>query len=294
MQPLHTARPVAAAAAAVLLALAIPVTAQAEGAILAAQGIGYHIGIDSLATISSGTYAGMANPNAGRLTLLYDHGDHYHGMGAYSYSGPAASAVVRDTNANNRLPELSSRVSEATSSIPLQAGSGAYAGRWVSTGVPESAPTHGYSLLGMASIQALQGLGPAAEVLYNSSSGRWKTAYADLQVGLQLVAASAGLQVGLGNDTDIFDQGDTFALGSSQTLQFLPTFHLAQTAAAGVYSASFRLVSLGGSTPALDGGVFHVDFSAPAPVPEPQAALLLALGLAGLAWHQRRRSARGG
>lgn len=158
--------------------------------------------------------------------------------------------MVQDTNADNhadnRLPELYSSVSPATSSIPLQAGSGAYAGRWASTGVPDSEPTHGDSLLGLASIQALQGLGPAAEVLYNSSGGRWKTPLCRPAGGPATGGGHARAAGGGGGDADIFDQSSTFALGSSQTLQFLPTFHAAQTALAGVCSASFRLVSLAG------------------------------------------------
>ena len=280
----HPAARLTAIAAALLAAGA----AHANGAVRASEGIGYYVGIDGLATFASGTYSGLANPNNGRLTLLHDYGsNHFHGIGSYSYTGPAASAMVRATNANNRLPELSRRVSPASSAIPLQAGSGAYAGRWVSTGVPESAPTHGYSLLGMASMQSLPSFGAAGNVLYNSSAGRWKTSRADAQVGLQLVTASAGLTVGMGSDLDIFAQGNTYALGDSAMLTFLPTFHLAQGAAAGTYSATLRLVGLGGSTPAMDGGQFHIDFLAP--VPEPQAALLMVLGLAGLALARMRR-----
>jgi hypothetical protein len=33
----------------------------------------YIIGVDSLTTFTSGTYAGLPNPNYGRLTLLYAH-----------------------------------------------------------------------------------------------------------------------------------------------------------------------------------------------------------------------------
>jgi len=289
MHPIKTAlrRHPAARLTAIATALLAAGAAHADEAIRASEGIGYYVGIDRLATFVSGTYNGLANPNSGRLTLLYDHGDHFHGIGSYSYAGPAASATVLDTNANNRLPETYTRLSPATSAIPLQAGSGAYAGRWVSTGVPDSAPAHGYSLLGLASMQSLPNFGAAGLVLYNSSAGRWKTSLADAQVGLQLVTASAGLTVGMGGDQDIFDQGNTYALGDSATLSFLPTFHLAQGSAAGTYSATLRLVGLGGSTPAMDGGQFHIDFLAP--VPEPQAALLMALGLAGLALARMRR-----
>src|SRR5690348_16557896 len=73
------------------------------------EGIGFYIGYDSLAAVASGTYAGLSNPNVDRLTLLFDHGNHFHGIGAYSYSGSASAPVVLSTNANNRIPEISSR-----------------------------------------------------------------------------------------------------------------------------------------------------------------------------------------
>jgi hypothetical protein len=63
-----------------------------------------------------------------RLTFLFDHGDHFHGIGAYSYSGTAGTPVVHSTNANNRLPELSTRTNPANRAIHLTAGSGAFAG----------------------------------------------------------------------------------------------------------------------------------------------------------------------
>ena len=56
-----------------LLAITAPVHA-IEG-VRWGEGIGLYVGVDSRITIPSGTFAGTANPNAGRLTLLFDHGD---------------------------------------------------------------------------------------------------------------------------------------------------------------------------------------------------------------------------
>lgn len=282
----------AAATMAGLMALAAP--AAASG-IRAAEGIGYYIGIDSLQTVASGSFAGLANPNAGRLTLLLDHGNHFHGIGAYSYTGTAAAPVVQPTNANNRLPEPSSRVDEATSSIALQAGTGAFSGRWVSQPLASGAPAADYSYLGTASIQSLAGLGTAADVLYNSSAGRWNAAFGDVVVGLKLEAISSGLKVAIGNQMDAFSGGvgSVFTLGDLGSLDFVPTFHADAGAAPGVYSAQFSLVNLGGNAAVQSGGSFAYDFSVAAPVPEPQTWAMMLLGLALAAGVARRRGKAG-
>ncbi len=61
--------------------------AQASDGLRWHEGIGFYVGVDGLASVTSGTFAGLANPNAGRLTFLFDHGNHFHGIGAYSYTG---------------------------------------------------------------------------------------------------------------------------------------------------------------------------------------------------------------
>ncbi len=264
-----------AAAAALLLAAALPAVA-AEAA-RQADGIAYYVGIDTRLVVPSGTYAGLANPNAGRLTLLYDHGDHFHGIGAYSLSGPAAAPTVLNTNTNNRLPEPYTRVSPETSAIGLLPGSGAFAGRWVSGVLPAGAPAAEYSLLGIASVQSLDDRSAAADLLFHSSANRWSAHFFGVNVGLRLLDISPGLQVAAGGVMDIFDGGNTFALGDSGSFEFMPTFHVAQGAAAGVYSASFMLVNLSPATNrnVFDGGVFHIDLAVPVSEPHP-AALLLA------------------
>lgn len=272
--------------------LAFGGSASATG-IRADEGIGYYIGVDSLQTVASGTFAGLANPNAGRLTLLFDHGNHFHGIGAYSYTGTAAAPVVQPTNANNRLPEVSSRVDEATSSIALKAGSGAFAGRWVSQPLAEGSPAADYSHLGAASIQSLSGLGSTADVLYGSSSGRWNKSFNDVVVGLKLESISAGLKVAIGSSMDAFSAGvgSVFNLGDSASLSFMPTFHVDASLAPGVYSAQFSLVNLGGNSAVMSGGSFSYDFSVAAPVPEPQTWALMLMGLALAAVAVRRHRA---
>lgn len=275
---------------AITLALAVATSAHADGAVRGDEGIGYYIGIDGLTTIASGTFAGLANPNAGRLTWLFDHGDHYHGIGAYSYTGTAGAPVVKATNANNRLPELSTRVDAATSAIALKPGSGAWAGSWVSQVLPEGAPAHEYSLLGAASTQSLNGLSPAADVLFNSSGGRWNDTASGVIVALKLESVTAGLKVAAGGNNDVFagGVGSLYVLGDAGSAAFNPVFHVDGNAAPGVYTAQFSLVNIGSNTAVRDGGTFFYDFSVTA-VPEPSSYALMMAGLLGVGFIARRR-----
>ncbi|HEY1121021.1 MAG TPA: hypothetical protein VGE67_05455, partial [Haloferula sp.] len=76
MNLIHRYRfPCAAAAVGALLSLA-----SSEAAL-----VSYYVGVDGLQTITTGEFAGQANPNYNHLTFLYAHNDevtpssnHYH------------------------------------------------------------------------------------------------------------------------------------------------------------------------------------------------------------------------
>ena len=263
---------------------------QADDGSRFSEGIGYYVGIDSRVTFPSGTYAGQVNPNVGRLSFLFDHGDHYHGIGTYSLSGPAGAPVVEPTNANNRIPELYSRTGGDTDAIRLLPGSGAFAGGWASAVLPEGTATHDYSHLGVASVQSLNGLSPMADVLFHSSGDRWSALYQNVSVGLKLVSATPGLKLAAGGMMDIFGGGNTFTLGASDSFEFKPTYYVGAGAAAGVYTAQFQLVNLGSNLNARDGGNFYIDVSVPA-IPEPGTWAMLAAGLLFVAVRARRAAA---
>ncbi|WP_018411253.1 all3515 family Zur-repressed PEP-CTERM protein [Methyloversatilis thermotolerans] len=271
--------------------LMVSLPSHAAEPLRADEGIGFYIGIDSLATITSGTFAGQANPNYGRLTFLFDHGNHFHGIGAYSYSGTADAPVINGTNANNRLPELYSRIDPLPGTLALTTGSGDYAGKWVSGVLGEDVAHHEYSYLGMSSIQSLSGgaAGSAESVLFNSSSERWNAALDGVQVALKLEYATPGLKVAANGDMDLFDSGNLYLLGSGNSFDFLPTFWVDSTAAAGTYTAQFSLVNLGSNTAVRDSGTFYIDFAVPAPVPEPASWALFVGGLLMLSQVARRR-----
>jgi hypothetical protein len=249
------------------------------------DGIGFYVGLDGLQTLSRGTYAGLPNPNAGRLTLLFDHDDHFHGIGAYSYAGPAPHPAVLSTNANNRIPETYT----LEPPLPLTPGSGLYSGRLRSTvGASE------YSFLGIASIQSLAGGAPGSDqdILFNSSGGRWNAPLTGVNVGLKLLSATPGLHVGTETVANLFGYGsDTILLGPGNSLEFKPVYWVDAAAAPGTYSASFQLVNLAAASPFGDSGVFHFDFAVP--VPEPGTYAMLLAGLAVLGLIARRRVSAG-
>jgi hypothetical protein len=257
----------------------------------AAQIKNFYVGVDSLDTLASGTYTGLANPNDGRLTLLYAHAypdnpadNHYHGIGVYSYTGDAASAVVTTTNANNRIPEIYT----AQPPLSLQAGNGDWAGKLVSQASAEH-----YSDLRIGSNWELStaAAGTPEEIMFNSSNGRWNGSLAGADVWLELVTLSAGLHLGLDGQADILAAaGDKHFLGSGNSLEFAPIFWTAANATPGTYSATFRLHDLGtasGHTPLASSGTFNFDFAV---VPEPSTlALALTAGAGLLLVHRRSR-----
>ena len=244
----------------------------------------YYVGVDGLQTIASGTYAGLNNPNHGRLTFLFAHPNettpstsHYHSIGAWSYSGPAGNPVVNTTNTNNRIPEILS----GQAPLPLVPGQGAQAGRWVNQAVPGLE----YSNLRMASTQSLSqaAVGTTEHYLFNSSGGRWTGSLNAVSLALELVSLTPGLQVADQTGAPIFSAiGQTYKLGEGNPFSFTPSFYTNDNARSR-YSAAFRFVDLNGTL--RDSGTFHMDF---APVPLPAAAWLMASALTGLAVLKRR------
>ena len=260
----------------VVLLASASVSAQAE--LRRDEGIGFYIGLDTRLVNVGGTYNGLDNPNGNRITLLLEHVDHYHGIGTYSLTGPAGLPTVVDTNSNNQIPEVSS----GEEPLPLSSGAGLYAGT-LRSAVGDSE----YSYLGMASTASLDGFPVASPeyVLYNSSAGRWAGSLAGVEVGLQLVSLTPGLNVGTDTDTNIFDGGDVYSLGDGAGIEFKPVFWVASDAPGGTYTAGFRLINLTDGSDVTDSGRFYINF---APVPEPETYALFGLGLLLLGVVRRR------
>ncbi|MGQ9737014.1 MAG: all3515 family Zur-repressed PEP-CTERM protein [Armatimonadota bacterium] len=250
----------------------------------------YFVGVDGWSTIPRGTYAGLDNPNYGRLSLLLAHytpgTEHFHPVGVWSYSGDPRAPIVNNTSTNNRLPELFQRAT-GQAYIYLRPGSGIFDGFYRSGLDPIS---YEYSNLLIQPTGVLAGsTDPALQRLFNSFNQRWVGSLGQARVGLQLVDISPGLRITLPDGTPILEQvGQVYEIGQGDSFAFLPVFSLPIGSPKVVYSASFRLIDLNtqaGYTPIRDSGVFHFDFQ---PVPEPSTMAVLGIGIAGLLLRRRR------
>jgi hypothetical protein len=224
----------------------------------------YYVAVDSLEVLTSGTYTGLPNPNHGRLTLLFAHTDeenpssnHFHAIGAYSYTGPVDNPTVIPTNSNNRIPEIS------TGQLPLRLlpGTGQYRDQLISRPTAEE-----YSHLKIESIQALSGFPSDSPegFLFHSSNGRWTAPLTDAVVALQRVSLSLGFDVVDPAGNKLFRKKPSYRLGDGDTLAFTPTYVAKRSAPIGTYSATFKLVDLGSrDVPMGESGSFTFDFRVP-------------------------------
>ncbi|MBX3743007.1 MAG: PEP-CTERM sorting domain-containing protein [Akkermansiaceae bacterium] len=243
----------------------------------------YYIGVDGQQTIPTGAYAGLANPNANRLTLLFAHPNeaspssgHYHSKGVYRYQpgSPVGSPVI-EVNPANYLPEGSA------APLSMTAGVGIYAGKSV---VLEDS-SNGFSLIDFRDTDDLAAYAPgtAESYMYNSSGGRWTGSIAGADVHLVLVWKSDGLNIGNDSSLNIGLNGAGDEYHLSDDVNFSPVFWTEQDAVPGTYLAQFKLVDEEGIFG--DSGTFEFRFDV---VPEPSSALLAA-GAAALGLMRRRR-----
>ncbi|MCW1885582.1 PEP-CTERM sorting domain-containing protein [Luteolibacter flavescens] len=261
----------ATAAIGVLLSLAT-----AEAAV-----VSYYVGVDTMQTIASGEFAGMANPNYNRLTFLYAHpnesapaSSHYHSKGIYRYQPTTGVSPVIEQSPSNYLPEGSNPPLTFTS------GSGLYSGVTIAL----EDPGNHFSLIDFGDTSSLSGhaAGTVENYLFNSSAGRYAGSLGGADIHLVLVSMTEGLNIGSDSAFSIglTNPGDELHLGGS--VNFSPVFWLDANAGAGDYVARFKLVDEEGIFG--DSGEFEFRFNA---VPEPSSALLA--GAAVLCGLVRRR-----
>jgi hypothetical protein len=271
---------------------------------------GYYVGADNLPTLTSGTYAGQANPNYNRLTFLYAHSypvnpppgefdasvNHFHSIGSYRLSGAVGSGST--IFANSRLPE------GTKPAIPLQAGSGVFAGKQVSGLVND--PIIGeytrFAISPLSQLRAFHENGipnepedymyfgqvhPTNPALTTAASNqRYSTTnLMGADVAFELVSLTAGLNFGNAAGTPLLiNAGDRYGLGNGDSFAvFEPHFWTDQGAAPGLYEAKVKLVDR--NNVYGNSGEFRWEFQV---IPEPSSAVLLAaVGLLGVRRHRK-------
>jgi hypothetical protein len=238
----------------------------APAAISRAEPVDYFVAVDGLETIASGTFAGLPNPNFGRLTLLVAHRfaedptrNHFHAIGAYTYASLEGGPPFEiSTSTNNRIPEISTGFLP----LPLYRGAGLHRKHLVS--LPEESE---YSNLRMASIQSLASLPPDSPdgILFLSSDGRWASRLDGAQVALQRVSLTPGLSVSDERGRLILLER-LYELGDGNTLALFPTYLTDRRAPVGTYSAPLKIVDLRPREQRFgDSGRLTFDFRVPMP-----------------------------
>lgn len=248
----------------------------------------YYIGIDNRTapfsappSLGGGTYPD--NPNFNRLTLLFQHGDHFHGIGTYRYTGPAATPTLEDTNANNRLPETYT----GQPPLPLVPGTGLYAGKNMTKHIVGLE----YSDLEMRNVQSLAGFPPLSpeDILFNSSGGRWSSPFDTAHIHLELLSVSSPhLNVGTLTNPHALPVGGDIHVGDGDELfSFTPVLWVDASAPLGNYWAEFRLIDESGFYG--NSGRFFLDVRQEWRVPEPATAGFFVVTTLLLAAFYRRR-----
>lgn len=257
-----------------------------------AELVWFYVGQDGLTNLTSGTYKGLPNPNAGRLTFLYAHqylgvterpgqtpltlfNNHYHSIGIYTYTGPSNAPVMVPTNANFRIPEAS------TGQLPLTlvaATNGLFAGKVVNQKTVEN-----YSDPRLRSVQDILphitatatnqfGYGSAEHVMFYSSGGRWTNTLDGVVVAMELVQKSPELHVGTASQLEaLVNPGDRVTLGNGNSFEFTPVVWAEPNTAPGSYELKFKLVDVsGGPSPMLESGIVTFWYRV---VPEPELTI---------------------
>jgi hypothetical protein len=232
-----------------------------------AELVKFYVGLDRAATLTSGTYKNLPNPNYQRLTFLYAHAyletpmsDHYHNIGSYTYTGPSNAPVAVPTNSNYRIPEIS------TGNQPLtlvEETNGLFAGKLVNKSTtedysdPRIRSVHQILPYITATVTNQFGFGSAEFVMFHSKSDGWTNSLEGSVIAMELVEKSEGLHVGTTNQLDaLVNVGDRVTMGDGNTFDFTPVVWTEANATPGAYTFKFRLVDASGSAaPMLDSGI---------------------------------------
>lgn len=256
----------------------------------------------------------LPNPNQGRLTFLYAHHivddpstNHFHTVGRYSYTGEVASPTVTHLNEysfwsgdvfisglpGHFIPEQFAELGEALPPLKLLSSDGIFDGKLTSIPGGENGGTYAdMEIRPTADLSSYPEGTPEHYMLHSLEpyGEDYDDSLAGAVIGIELLDLTPGLNVGSLSETNVLSNvGDTAAIGSGNDFSFTPVFWTETDAAAGVYSATMRLVDLRETGEAfLPSGQYTFSFA----VPEPSSSILTVTSVAGLLVVVRRRRQR--
>jgi hypothetical protein len=262
----------------------------------------YFVGIDTLTTLTSGAFAGQANPNFGKLTILYAHmypdsgspgaaSSHYHAKSSIrlyrdTVSGPILTSDTAVTvNAQGVLTGLVNYVPETSGTkIRLGEGSGTFSGKYATGFLGNSTEWENMTFRPNAWLNR-PGASLAEISTYNTSGGRYTGSLGTRTIGLRIESLSAGLEAWDVTGTTQYNVGQVISLGSGD-FRSAPIFATNTSMGQGVsLNALVRIVDL--SDPTVSSGTTEFRF---ATVPEPTSMAVLGIGAAALLRKRKRKS----
>jgi hypothetical protein len=212
-----------------------------------------------------------AGTNQGHLTLLFNHGNHFHRLGTFG-------------GVEGRIPEAYL----GDHAIWMVEGSGAFAGSWVTTPY-EATPTDPsgeYSDLAFRSVNTLLGHGPDdPETILANGGLRYFGDLSGVRLGIELLSLVGDVRLAdLAGNTLLGDVGDVFEVGDAGGLSTFRAVIAALAMPGERVEARMRLVDLNGVAGASGAFTFVAQ-----PVPEPGSLALFGAGGAGLLGAYLRR-----
>ena len=263
----------------------------------------WFVGIDTLPTLTGGPFAGQANPNLGKMTLLYGHqypevgspsapSSHFHAKSSVrlyreTVGGPILTSDTAVTvNASGVITGMVNFVPESAGlRIRLGNGSGTFAGKYA-TGFLGTGTEWEDMTYRPVSWLNRPGATTAQVATFNTSGGRYTGSVATTRVGLKIESLSSGLEAWLGGVQ--YSTGQVIELGMGD-FATTPVFAASTSVGEGVaLNASVRLVDLDNLGSSINSGTTEFRF---ATVPEPASMAAIGVGMIGLLRRRNKKSA---
>lgn len=261
----------------------------------------WFVGIDNLTTLPSGPFTGMANPNFGKMTLLYGHqypeggspgaaSSHFHAKSSVrlyreTVGGPilTSDTAVTVNGTTGVITGLVNFVPETAGlRIRLGEGSGAFSGKYATGFLGLNTEWENMEFRPVSWLNR-PGASTAQVATYNTSGGRYTGSVSSIRVGLKIESLTGGLEA-WHNGTQ-YSAGQVIELGMGDFSQ-TPVFAASTSVGQGTQlNASVRLVDLDNLSSSANSGTTEFRFQT---VPEPASMAAIGLGVIGLLCRRRK------